>query len=932
MASEKDIQIKGARVNNLKNIDLTIPRGKLVVITGVSGSGKSSLAFDTLYAEGQRRYVESLSSYARLFLGRMPKPECDFIKGLPPAIAIEQKVNTRNSRSTVGTSTEIYDYLRLLFSRIGKTISPISHQVVKKHTPADVLAAINQYADGTRFALLVDIALPEGRTLAQQLDVYTKEGYSRLEHQGSFVAIQDVAANADKIGSNATDSYHLLIDRMAVTHAHEDDMRLLDSIETAFFEGHGKCRVKVWENGSVHDMEFSTSFEADGITFHEPTDLMFNFNNPIGACPVCEGFGKVVGIDENLVIPNKALSVYDGAVFCWRGEKMGEWKNQFIKIFSPQGFPIHKPYNELSEEDKSLLWHGNKLFPGIDGFFKYIESKSYEIQYRVLLARYRGKTLCPECHGTRLKKEASYVLVNGKSITDLVKMPVADLYKWFLALSLDGEDSTVAHRLLVEIRNRIKFLIDVGLDYLTLDRTSSTLSGGESQRIKLATSLGSSLVGSLYILDEPSIGLHSRDTDRLIGVLKALRDIGNSVVVVEHDEEIIRAADYLIDIGPEAGSNGGRVIYQGDVAHLPSAPTSYTLQYLNGQMQIAVPSFRRKWRDYIEVKGAVENNLKGIDVKFPLGVMTVVTGVSGSGKSTLVKDILYRAMMRHLGEGGDAPGAFSELCGDLHKIKAVEFVDQTPVGKSTRSNAATYLKAFDEIRKLYAEQQLSQQMGYNAGYFSFNSPGGRCEECKGDGTITIEMQFMADITLQCESCHGKRYSQSALEVEYNHKNISDILDMTVAEAIDFFSQGNGATEKRIVKRLKPLQDVGLGYIKLGQTSSTLSGGENQRVKLAYFLSNETQAPTLFIFDEPTTGLHFHDINTLMQSFNHLIANGHTVLIIEHNMDVIKCADHIIDMGPEGGNGGGQVVCTGTPEQVAECPASYTARYLRPKLQ
>ncbi len=933
MASEKDIQIKGARVNNLKNIDLTIPRGKLVVITGVSGSGKSSLAFDTLYAEGQRRYVESLSSYARLFLGRMPKPECDYIKGLPPAIAIEQKVNTRNSRSTVGTSTEIYDYLRLLFSRIGKTISPISHQVVKKHTPADVLAAINQYADGTRFALLVDIAMPEGRSLAQQLDVYAKEGYSRLEHDGSFIALQDVAANADKIDSRAIGSYHLLIDRMAVTHTHEDDMRLLDSIETAFFEGHGRCRVKVWNaDKSATEMEFSTSFEADGMTFHEPTDLMFNFNNPIGACPVCEGFGKIVGIDENLVIPNKALSVYEGAVFCWRGEKMGEWKNQFIKLFSPKGFPIHRPYNELTDDEKSLLWHGNKLFPGIDGFFKYIESKSYEIQYRVLLARYRGKTTCPECHGTRLKHEASYVLVNGKSITDLVKMPVADLYDWFMNLPLDGEDSKVAQRLLVEIRNRIKFLLDVGLGYLTLDRTSSTLSGGESQRINLATSLGSSLVGSLYILDEPSIGLHSRDTDRLINVLKALRDIGNSVVVVEHDEEIIRAADYLIDIGPEAGTGGGRVIYQGDVAHLQSAPGSYTLQYLTGQMQIPVPKSRHKWRNYIEVKGAMENNLKNIDVKFPLGVMTVVTGVSGSGKSTLVKDILYRAMRRQLGEGGDAPGAFAELCGDLNAIKAVEFVDQTPVGKSSRSNAATYLKAFDEIRKLYAEQQLSQQMGYNAGYFSFNSPGGRCEECKGDGTITIEMQFMADITLQCESCHGRRYSQSALEVEYRHKNISDILDMTVAEAIDFFSQGTGATEKRIVKRLRPLQDVGLGYIKLGQSSSTLSGGENQRVKLAYFLSNETQAPTLFIFDEPTTGLHFHDINTLMQSFNHLIANGHTVLIIEHNMDVIKCADYIIDMGPEGGEGGGQVVCTGTPEQVATCTASYTARYLLPKLR
>lgn len=929
MASEKDIQIKGARVNNLKNIDLTIPRGKLVVITGLSGSGKSSLAFDTLYAEGQRRYVESLSSYARLFLGRMPKPECDFIKGLPPAIAIEQKVNTRNSRSTVGTSTEIYDYLRLLFSRIGKTISPISHQVVKKHTPSDVLAAINDNPDGTRFALLADIDIPQGRSFKDQLDVYIKEGYSRLEHDGAFVSIQDAMNGVVDITDS--DSYHLLIDRMAVTHTHEDDVRLLDSIETAFFEGHGKCRLKVWTADGLKDLEFSTRFEADGITFQEPTDLMFNFNNPIGACPVCEGFGKIIGIDENLVVPNKTLSIYNDAIFCWRGEKMSEWKREFIKIASPMGFPIHKPYFQLNDEQKSLLWHGNKQFPGIDGFFRYIESKIYNIQYRVLLARYRGKTTCPECNGSRLKREASYVLVGGKNITDLVKMPVSDLYDWFINLKLDKEDATIAQRLLTEIRNRIKFLLDVGLGYLTLDRVSSTLSGGESQRINLATSLGSSLVGSLYILDEPSIGLHSRDTDRLINVLKTLRDIGNSVVVVEHDEEIIRAADYLIDIGPEAGSHGGQVIYQGDIAHLQSAPNSYTLKYLTGELEIPVPKIRRKWRNYIEVVGAAENNLKSIDVKFPLGVMTVVTGVSGSGKSTLVKDILYRALMRNLGEGGDAPGTFSQLRGDLTMIQAVEFVDQTPIGKSTRSNAATYLKAFDEIRKLFAEQQLSQQMGYSAGYFSFNSPGGRCEECKGEGTITIEMQFMADITLQCESCHGKRYSSSALEVEYRHKNISDILDMTVSEAIEFFSQSKGNTEKKIVKRLQPLQDVGLGYIKLGQSSSTLSGGENQRVKLAYFLSSEKPLPTLFIFDEPTTGLHFHDINTLMQSFNQLLKNGHSVLIIEHNMDVIKCADHIIDMGPEGGVDGGFVVCTGTPEEVAACPQSYTGHYLRPKL-
>lgn len=927
MMAEKDIEIKGARVNNLKNIDITIPRNKLVVITGLSGSGKSSLAFNTLYAEGQRRYVESLSSYARLFLGRMPKPECDYIKGLPPAIAIEQKVNTRNSRSTVGTSTEIYDYLRLLFSRIGKTYSPVSNQLVKKHTPADVLNTINSYDNDTRFAILADMDIPQNRTLDEQLDIYIKEGFSRLEHDGKFVQISDVIGTKN----DSPEKYHLLIDRMAVTHLHEDDSRLLDSIETAFFEGHGKCRLKVWAKNGIEEHEFSTRFEADGITFQEPTDMMFNFNNPIGACQQCEGFGKIIGIDENLVIPNKTLSIYDDAVFCWRGEKMSEWKNEFIKIAVANDFPIHKPYYQLTDKQKNFLWHGNSKFPGIDGFFKYIESKIYNIQYRVLLARYRGKTICPACGGSRLKKEASYVKINGTTISELVKKPITDLFEWFNNLTLSQEDATIAKRLLVEIKNRIKFLIDVGLGYLTLDRMSSTLSGGESQRINLATSLGSSLVGSLYILDEPSIGLHSRDTDKLIAVLKALRDIGNSVVVVEHDEEIIRAADYLIDIGPEAGRNGGRVIYQGDVAHLAKATNSYTLQYLIGERKIETPKHRRKWRNYIEIKGAAENNLKGIDVKFPLEVMTVITGVSGSGKSTLVKEILYKALMRNIGESADAPGTFSSISGDLNSIKAVEFVDQTPIGKSSRSNPATYLKAFDEIRKLYAEQQLSTQMGYNAGYFSFNSPGGRCEECKGEGTITIEMQFMADITLECESCHGKRYSNDALEVEYRGKNIYDILNMTINEAIEFFSESNGSTERKIVKRLKPLQDVGLGYIKLGQSSSTLSGGENQRVKLAYYLSNEKQVPTMFIFDEPTTGLHFHDINTLLKSFTQLLANGHSIVIIEHNMDVIKCADYIIDMGPEGGENGGYVIGTGTPEEIAANPNSYTGKFLKEKL-
>ena len=921
------IIVKGARVNNLKNIDVEIPRNKFVVITGLSGSGKSSLAFDTLYAEGQRRYVESLSSYARQFLGRMAKPECDFIKGLPPAIAIEQKVNTRNSRSTVGTSTEIYDYLRMLFSRIGKTISPISGNIVKRHTPEDVLNAIHTYPVGTRFALLTRIIPPDNRSMQVHLEVLSKEGYSRVERNGEFFQIQDIAVTAKK-----SDCYNLLVDRMSVSNSAEDDNRILDSIETAFFEGHGECILKFWINGEIQTLYFSKRFEADGIVFSEPTDLMFNFNNPIGACEHCEGFGKVIGIDENLVIPDKTLSVNDGAVFCWRGEKMSEWKREFIHIAAREKFPIHKPYYLLNESQKDLLWHGNRDFPGIDGFFKYVESKAYNIQYRVLLARYRGKTVCPECKGSRLKKEALYVKINGCSIFDIVKMPISSLAEWFENISLSETDAKIAQRLLAEIKNRLRFLNEVGLGYLTLDRLSSTLSGGESQRINLATSLGSSLVGSLYILDEPSIGLHSRDTFRLINVLKSLRDLGNTVVVVEHDEDIMRQADYIIDIGPAAGRHGGEVIYQGDVASLAKATNSYTLQYLNGERQISLPSFRRKWTNYIEITGAAENNLKSVNVRFPLQVLTVVTGVSGSGKSTLVKDTLYRALMRHFGESADAPGIFKSLKGDINSISKVEFVDQSPIGKSTRSNPATYLKAFDEIRKLYSEQQLSQQMGYNAGYFSFNSPGGRCEECKGEGTITIEMQFMADITLQCESCHGKRYSNSALEVEYRGRNISDILDMTVNQAVEFFSEKNGSTENKIIKRLKPLQDVGLGYIKLGQSSSTLSGGENQRVKLAYYLCGDKLSHTLFIFDEPTTGLHFHDINTLMKSFNQLIDNGHTIIIIEHNMDVIKCADYIIDMGPDGGDNGGNIVCCGTPEEISTCESSVTGRYLKEKLK
>ena len=928
MSSNK-IQISGARVNNLKNISLDIPRGKFVVITGLSGSGKSSLAFDTLYAEGQRRYVESLSSYARQFLGRMPKPECDFIKGLPPAIAIEQKVTTRNSRSTVGTSTEIYDYLRMLFARVGKTFSPVSGQMVKKHTSDDVVNAINSYPIGTRFAILANIIMPEGRDFNTHLDILLKGGYSRLEHNGKFVQITDLLNDGK---SHKVDDYRLLIDRLSVSRTKEDDMRIYDSLQTAFFEGHDECIIMIWQsNGTTQTLTFSKRFEADGITFQEPTDLMFNFNNPVGACPVCEGFGKVTGIDENLVVPNKALSIYEDAVVCWKGQVMSEWKRDLISKAAKYGFPIHTPYNNLTEEQKRFLWHGNSDFAGIDGFFRFVQSKTYSIQYRVMLNRYRGKTTCPECNGTRLKPATQYIKINGLTISDMVKMPVVKLHEWFKNLQLDNEEATIAKRLLVEIENRLSFLDEVGLGYLTLDRLSSTLSGGESQRINLATSLGSSLVGSIYILDEPSIGLHSRDTYRLIKVLMMLRDLGNTVVVVEHDEDIIRAADYLIDIGPEAGRKGGEVVFEGKLSPEVEAGKSYTIKYLNGELLIPTPRLRRSWNNFIEVKGAMENNLKNIDVKFPLGVLTVVTGVSGSGKSTLVTDILYRTIARRLDINVDAPGACLSVEGDLNLIKNIDYVDQNPIGKSSRSNPATYLKAFDEIRHLFSEQQLSKQMGYSAGYFSFNSPGGRCEDCKGEGTITIEMQFMADISLECEACHGKRYSQSALDVEYCGKNIYDVLCMTVNQAIEFFSQHDGNTERRIIKRLKPLQDVGLGYIKLGQSSSTLSGGENQRVKLAYYLCDEKKDPTLFIFDEPTTGLHFHDIKTLMKSFNQLIEHGHSIIIIEHNMDVIKCADYIIDLGPEGGNEGGNVVTTGTPEEVAKCQESYTGKFLAEKL-
>ncbi len=922
------ISVRGARVNNLKNINVDIPRDKLVVITGVSGSGKSSLAFDTLYAEGQRRYVESLSAYARQFMGKMAKPECDFIRGLPPAIAIEQKVNTRNPRSTVGTSTEIYDYLRLLFARIGHTYSPISGQEVRKQSAEDLVNAAAALPEGTRIAVGAPVIPPEGRTMKQHLEVLLQGGYSRLiDPEGNFVDITDIIDSADKLSPG----YLLLIDRMAAPRDNDTMSRLTDSAETAFFEGHNRAWLLTWTDSGVNRREFSSGFEADGMTFTEPTEQMFNFNNPFGACPRCEGFGKIIGIDERLVIPDTSLSVFEDAVVCWRGEKMSEWKKSLIRQASRVNFPVHRAYCDLNEHERKLLWQGFPGFPGIWGFFKMVEENQYKIQYRVMLARYRGKTECPVCHGTRMRKDASYVKVAGMTITEMVRKPVSNLLEIFNTMELSDTDRRIGSRLLTEIRNRLTFLSEVGLGYLTLDRLSSTLSGGESQRINLATSLGSSLMGSLYILDEPSIGLHSRDTQRLIGVLRKLQQGGNTVVVVEHDEEIMRACDYIIDVGPKAGTLGGEIIYQGPVESLDKAAESYTLQYLTGRMTIPVPKKRRNWRDYVEVIGAREHNLKNIDVRFPLQAMTVVTGVSGSGKSTLVRDILYRALTRHLGEGGDAPGLFTRLGGCLNRVKAVEFVDQNPIGRSSRSNPATYLKAYDEIRRLFADQQSAKQMGFGPGFFSFNTEGGRCETCKGEGTLTIEMQFMADITIPCDDCGGQRFKRDILDIRYRGLNINEVLNLTIDDAIEFFSQSEGLTEKKIVKRLRPLQQVGLGYITLGQSSSTLSGGENQRVKLAYFLALESQEPTMFIFDEPTTGLHFHDINLLMQSFDRLISLGHTIIVIEHNMDIIKCADHIIDIGPEGGEAGGNIVATGTPEEIAANPTSHTGHYLRAKL-
>lgn len=922
------IEIKGARVHNLKNVSLSIPRNKLVVITGVSGSGKSSLAFDTIYAEGQRRYVESLSAYARQFLGRMNKPEVDFINGIPPAIAIEQKVNSRNPRSTVGTSTEIYDYMRLLFARIGRTYSPVSGKEVKKHSADDIVDFLASLPEGTTVIITSSGEIPENIEIEEYFSFLSKQGFNRIESDGELIKIDEIKSfKKYKAGQNI----NIVIDRLVISHSADSFSRAADSAQTAFHTGKGYCQVVIPDDKSYRRENFSNKFEEDGIQFEEPSEYLFSFNNPLGACPVCEGYSKIIGIDENLVIPNQNLSVYEDAIVCWKGETMKKWKERLIANAEIFNFPIHKPFYQLTEEQKALLWKGNKYFYGIDRFFQHLEEKKFKIQYRVLLSRYRGKTTCPECKGSRLRKEAGYVKIDGKSIQEFVSVPVSSLYDTISSLRLNDSDLKIADRLIKEITVRLRFLIDVGLPYLTLDRLSSSLSGGESQRINLSTSLGSNLVGSMYILDEPSIGLHPRDTNLLIKVLKDLRDLGNSVLVVEHEEEIIRAADEIIDLGPEAGRLGGEIIYQGGL-DVSVENKSLTAGYLSGRLKIPVPKARRKWNSYIEIKGARENNLKNINVRFPLHTITSVTGVSGSGKSSLVSDILYKVLSNRINGNNLKPGQFGEIGGDIAGLTGIELVDQNPIGRSSRSNPVTYLKAYDEIRKLYSELQASVQNNFKASHFSFNIEGGRCEECQGEGVIRVEMQFMADVELTCENCKGMRFRKDVLDVRYHGKNIFDMLEMTIEDAIDFFTAHPGKSEKRIIEKLKPLSDVGLGYIKMGQSSSTLSGGESQRVKLAYFLSQERgSGHILFIFDEPTTGLHFHDINKLLKSVNALVDHGHSVILIEHNQEVIKCSDWVIDLGPEGGEKGGTIVFQGKPEDLVKCKDSYTGKYLASKL-
>jgi excinuclease ABC subunit A len=925
---KKNIIIKGAQVHNLKNVDVAIPRNKLVVITGLSGSGKSSLAFDTLYAEGQRRYVESLSSYARQFLGRLDKPKVEYIKGIAPAIAIEQKVNTTNARSTVGTSTEIYDYIKLLFARVGRTFSPISGQEVKKNTVSDVITEVKKFGIDSKWLLLAPIHLEQGRALEDKLKALLNQGFSRILVDNETLRLDDFSTPLEGTNVHSLDNKDILliIDRIVVKDEEEFYNRLADAVQTAFYEGKGICHLQ--ELNTHERYSYSNNFELDGISFLEPNVHLFSFNNPYGACPVCEGYGNIIGIDEELVIPNTSLSIFENAIYPWRGESMGWFRDELVNNAYKFDFPIHKPYFELSEAQKDLIWTGNSYFQGLNAFFKELEDKNYKIQNRVMLSRYRGKTKCHSCKGKRLRIEASYVKINSKTVSDLVDLPIKHLVSFFKNIDLDVYEQQIAKRLLLEINNRLSFLTEVGLDYLTLNRNSATLSGGESQRINLATSLGSSLVGSMYILDEPSIGLHPKDTERLIKVLQSLRDLGNTVIVVEHDEDIMKAADMIIDIGPEAGTFGGELVAQGTFDEILKS-TSLTAKYLNGELEIKTPRIRRKWSNYIEILGARENNLQNIDVKFPLECLTVITGVSGSGKSTLVKKILFPAMQKKLDGVGEKAGQFTEMRGYYHKIQHIEYVDQNPIGRSSRSNPVTYIKAYDDIRELFAKEKLSKIRGYQAKHFSFNVDGGRCETCKGEGTINVEMVFMADVQLHCETCNGKRFKKEVLEVTFDGKNIHDILTMTVDDSIAFFTANK---QTKIIQKLQPLQDVGLGYVQLGQSSSTLSGGEAQRIKLASFLvKGATKEKALFVFDEPTTGLHFHDIKKLLASFEALIDKGHSILVIEHNLDLIKCADWIIDLGPEGGENGGQLLAEGTPEDIIKNKKSVTAKYLKEKL-